>query len=517
MKSKLKTIPESPELLNNKVIAQQQEIVLQQAEIARQKEIIEQLQEFIRLGKHKQFGASSEKHTDQLNLFDEAELAVSAEDNTSTEETEITVPAHTRKKSGRKPLPEHLPRVRIIHDLAEDDKFCDCCGSKELHTIGEETAEQLDIIPAKAQVLVHVRPKYGCRNCEGSIKVAPVPKHPIPKSIASPGLLAHIITSKYQDALPLYRQETTLKRAGIEIPRSTLANWMVRSGELVQPIINLLRDKLLEAPLLHCDETPVQVLKEPDKRAQSKSYMWVQVAGIATGTPIRLFDYEPSRSSEVPLRLLEGFKGYLQTDGYAGYNKIAKKSGITSQGCWVHARRKFDETIKAQGKQSKTGKAQIALNHIGRLYRIEREIKDLSTQERWEIRQQKSQPIIEDLRKWLDKAIINSLPKSLLGKALFYLNSQWDKLIVYLEDGRLRMDNNLAENAIRPFVIGRRNWLFSNSQAGARSSANLYSLVETARANKLEPYAYLRVLMEELPKFSSVEDLEELLPWNIKI
>ena len=245
--------------------------------------------------------------------------------------------------------------------------------------------------------------------------------------------------------------------------------------------------------------------------------MWVQVAGVATGTPIRLFDYDPSRSSEVPLSLLAGFKGYLQTDGYAGYNKIAKKSGVTSQGCWAHARRKFDETIKAQGKQSKTGKAQMALNYIGRLYRIEREIKELLPNKRWAIRQSKSLPIIKDLRKWLDKAIINSLPKSLLGKALYYLDNQWSKLIVYLEDGRLRMDNNLAENAIRPFVIGRRNWLFSNSQAGARSSANLYSLTETAKANKLEPYAYLRVLLEELPKFNTVEDLEELLPWNIKI
>lgn len=502
-------LPDDPELLKALLLEQQQQIGY----------LKEQLQLLI----HKRFGSSSEKHSaDQLGLFNEAEQD-QPDDAQATEiegaDAEIQVPAHPRKKPGRKPLPDYLPRVRVVHDLPEQDKVCACCGSTELHRIGEETSEQLEIIPAVAQVIQHVRPKYGCRACEGGVKAAPLPPQPIPKSIASPGLLAHIATCKYQDGLPLYRLETTLQRAGIELPRATLAHWMIRIGELVQPLINLLRDALLQAPLIHCDETRVQVLKEPGKTAQSQSYMWVQVAG--SDRPVILFDYDPSRSGSVPERLLAGYQGYLQTDGYEGYAAIGRQAGVINQGCWAHARRKFDEAIKAQGKPlkgkpAKAGKAQMGLSYIQKLYRIEQQVAEQPPDKRWEVRQQQSVKVLAALRQWLDKSLDQVPPKSALGKALQYLHSQWDKLVRYCDAGYLRMDNNRAENAIRPFVVGRKNWLFSNSQAGAHASANLYSLIETAKANGLEPYAYLNRVLAQLPAAQSVDAVERLLPWQAR-
>ena len=504
-------LPDDPDVLKALLFEQQQEI--------------SHLKEQLHLLIHKRFGSSSEKHTPgQLGLFNEAEQdqpdeAVIAEIEAA--EAEIQIPAHPRKKPGRKPLPDYLPRVRVVHDLPESEKVCSCCGNTQLHQIGEEVSEQLEIIPAVAQVIQHVRPKYGCRGCDGGIKTAPLPPQPIPKSIASPGLLAHIATCKYQDGLPLYRLETTLQRSGIELPRATMAHWMIRIGELVQPLINLLRDKLLDAPVIHCDETTVQVLKEPGKTAQSKSYMWVQVAGGNNNQRVTLFDYNPSRSGSVPERLLAGYRGYLQTDGYEGYAAIGRQDGVINQGCWAHARRKFDEAIKAQGnpqkgKPPKAGKAQMGLSYIQKLYRIEKQLTDQPPNKKLEIRQQKSLKVLADLRKWLEKSLPQVPPKSALGKALHYLHNQWDKLVRYCDAGYLRMDNNLAENAIRPFVVGRKNWLFSNSQAGARSSANLYSLLETAKANGVEPYTYLSRVLTELPAAESVKAIENLLPWSIQ-
>ena len=352
------------------------------------------------------------------------------------------------------------------------------------------------------------------RRCCNHLPYAP---QPIPGSIATPGLLAYIATSKYVDGLPLYRQEKfILARLGVDIARATTSLWMVRCGDLIQPLINLMREKLLEAPLIHCDETVTQVLNEEGKSARSQSYMWVQVAEPAQGQKIILFDYAPSRSGSVPLNLLEGFKGYLQTDGYEGYAAIGRQPGVTSQGCWAHARRKFDEAIKGQKDKNKTSKSHMGLSYIRKLYQIELGIKDSPPEERKRIRQEQSLPVLQKLRQWLDKSLPQVPPKTLLGKALYYLNNQWEKLIRYCDEGYLRMDNNLAENAIRPFVVGRKVWLFSNSTSGAKSSANLYSLVETAKACGLEPYQYLKTVFTRLPMVQSVEDIEQLLPWNQK-
>lgn len=296
-----------------------------------------------------------------------------------------------------------------------------------------------------------------------------MPPQPIPKSLASPGLLAHITVSKYQDALPLYRQETILRRIGVELPRATLANWMIKAGVLVQPMINLLRDRLLAYDIVQMDETPVQVLNEPGKRAQSKSCLWLQRGG-PPDQPVVLYDYDPGRGAGVPLRLLEGFRGYLQTDGYSGYNAAVASNGLVHVGCM------------AQGKNRKPGKAQHGLALIQKLYRVEKQAKQLTPLERFNHRQQHAKPILERLRSWLDESLPKVLPGSTAGKALNYLHNEWDKLACYLDDGRLEIDNNRAENAIRPFVVGRKNWLFSTSVEGVNASANLYSLIETTKA-----------------------------------
>jgi transposase len=469
------------------------------------------LQEQLNLALARRYAASSEKISpDQVCMFNEAEAAVDTVPD--ADDDLITVPAHTRKKRGRKPLPENLPRVDVVHDLPESERRCEHDG-RLLTEIDEVVSEQLDIIPAKIQVIRHIRKKYAC-TCGQCIKTAPLPAQPIPKSMASPGLLAHIAVSKYQDALPLYRQETILRRIGVELPRATLANWMIQAGTLIQPVINLLRDRLLDYDILQMDETTVQVLNEAGKAAQSKSYLWLQRGG-PPDQPVVLYDYDPGRGAGVPKRLLTGFTGYLQTDGYDGYNAVVAVNALTHVGCMAHARRKFSEAVKAQGKNKKRGKAHRGLALIQKLYRVEKQARRLSLEERYARRQQQARPVLDDLRSWLDDTLPLVPPTSATGKALNYLHREWEKLIRYLDDGRLEIDNNGAENAIRPFVVGRKNWLFSASVKGVKASANLYSLIETAKANGLEPYAYLRYLFTELPQAETVEAIEALLPGNI--
>ncbi|MBN2866078.1 MAG: IS66 family transposase, partial [Thiotrichales bacterium] len=370
------------------------------------------------------------------------------------------------------------------------------CGAL-FKAIGEEVSEQLEIIPAKIIVRQLVRKKYACPCCEGDLKLAPMPKQPIPKSIAGPRLLAYITTAKYQDALPLYRQENAFKRLGVELSRQTMANWMVKTAELCQPLYNLLQDHLLESGYVHMDETRVQVLNETDKTPESQSYMWVRKTGDAH-KPVVLFDYAPNRKAQTAIDLLPEFTGYLQTDDYAGYHKIGSTKHITHLGCWAHARRKFMDAKKVLPK-NKTGKADMAINLIQKLYRIEQQVKNQPPNQRLEARQTHSLPVLTQLKTWLDNSLNNTLPKSKLGEALSYLAKNWDKLTVYITDGRLNIDNNPVENAIRPFAIGRKNWLFSNSVKGVKASAMLYSLIETAKANDLEPQAYLTQLFTELP------------------
>ncbi|WP_321528838.1 IS66 family transposase [Sedimenticola selenatireducens] len=517
MKAAVGNLPDDVGALK-KIIAEQQLMLSNQTQkISRKERRIALLEEYIRLQRHRQFGTRSEKVSEQAELFDEAELLCEESEAPADEVPASQSRPSTAKQKprGRKPLPSELPRIRIEHDLPEAEKTCPCGCQRTL--IGEEASEQLDIIPAQVRVLVHVRKKYACQTCEAGVQLAPLPPQPIPKSNASAGLLAHVAIAKYQDALPLYRQEQILQRSGITLGRNTLAGWMLKCGTLVQPLLNLLNDQLLSGPIIHCDETPVQVLKEEGRLPQSKSYMWVRVSG-PPDKKIVLYDYASSRSGSVAEQLLDGFEGYLQTDDYAGYHALGKTQGITPLGCWAHARRKFIEAQKAaapQGKKPKAGKADMALSHISKLYDIERRIKDEPPKVRQQVRQQESVAVLEQLRVWLDKTLHHVLPKGALGKALGYLDKNWDKLTVYTKDGRLSIDNNVAENAIRPFVIGRKNWLFSDTDRGAKASAALYSLIETAKTNGQEPYGYLKRIFKELPATQSLDEIEALLPWNL--
>lgn len=518
-------LPDDPEALRELALRQQEQIHAQLHQLDEKVSLIDAqaqelrtLREYIRLLKHQRFGRKSEQANDaQIWLFNEAEATVPEADPEEEADDSVFVEAHTRKKRGRKPLPDWIPRVEILHDLPDEEKVCGEDGTA-LERIGEEVSEQLEFIPAKLRVLRHVRPKYACPTCRMGIHTAPLPPQPIPKSLASPTLLAHVAVSKYADGLPLYRQETMFQRLGIDLPRSSLAHWMVKTGELVQPLVNLLRDDLLASGFVQCDETRYQVLKEPGKAATSQSYLWVQ---LAPEPGVVLYDYDASRSAEVPKRLLAGFEGFLQTDGYEGYGAIGQEPSITHVGCWAHARRKFDEALKAQRSSAKKkrslkeSKALQGLAFIQKLYKIERQIREKPPDEIHRIRQERSRPVMEKLRGWLTEAIPRVPPQSLTGKALAYLDGQWPKLIRVLEDGRLPLDTNRVENAIRPFVVGRKNWLFADTVRGAQASANLYSLIETAKVNGVEPFAYLRYVFAELPVATTLEDVETLLPRNV--
>jgi len=480
---------------------------------------ISQLREYIRLLKSQRFGASSERtHRDQLGLFNEAEQLADCCAADEPEEPAVSVPAHTRGQGGRRVLPAWMERVEIVHDLSDEEKICASDGTA-LVEIGRETSEQIEFIPATARVLVHVRPKYACPGCKTGVRIAPMPAQPIPKSVASPSLLAFVAVSKYADALPLYRQTGILERIGVELSRATLAHWMVRMGELVQPLVNLMREQLLAHDFVQCDESRFQVLKEPGKAAESPSYVWVQ-RGAPDDHPLVLYEYDPSRSAEVPKRLFLGFQGILQTDGYEGYGALGREPGIVHVGCWAHARRKFVDALKGVGKNRKQGakrstkqsQAEAGLRFIQKLYAIERSVKDATPEERLRVRQEQSLPVVENLRSWLDAALEIVVPRSLTGEALGYLDGQWPKLVRVFDTGHVPLDTNAVENAIRPFAVGRKNWMFADTVRGAEASANLYSLIETAKANDIEPWAYLQRVFAELPKAETLEDVEALLP-----
>ena len=509
-------LPEDARAL--KALMREQQAVVAEIRAQAQRHIDYLYEQFV-LYRHRMFGTKSEQSSDQARLFDEAEvLAAQAASSAEDEEAGSCIDEDTRcagakaKARGKRArLPAELPRVDIVHELPEDQRVC-ACGTPMLE-IGEEISEQLDIVPMKIQVLRHIRKRYACPEGDQPPVSAPMPAQPIPKSNASPELIAMLLTVKYVDGLPLARFEKVLARHDVAIPRQTLARWVIAAAKVLQPVHNLIRDQLFDGRILHLDETTVQVLKEPGRPASSLSYMWVQTGG-PPDKPVVIYDYDPSRSGEVPQRLLAGFQGFLMTDGYEGYNALAKTHGIEHQTCWAHCRRGFIEAQRVQPK-GKSGRADEALRLIGKLYRIERELKNAKITERFLGRRAHSVAVLEDLRQWLDKALPAVTPKSALGKALAYMNHYWPKLIRYVEWGDTPIDNNRAENAIRPFVIGRKAWLFSDTPAGAHASALIYSLIETARANRVEPCTWLGQLLRAVPGAKSVEDIESLLPWNL--
>jgi transposase len=468
---------------------------------------------------HRLYAAKSEARANpaQRDLFLNEAEALAPQGTPIAEEAlpeVLEVAAHSRKKRGRKPLDPHLPREIVRHELPEAERICAHDGA-QLVEIGAEISEQLDIVPQQVRVIQHHRIKYACPCCDDSIRVTPAPPRIIPKGLLTEAALAWVVTAKYQDSLPLYRQAALLGRFGGDLSRTTLAASMVRVGQAVQPIINLLRDHLLEAELILGDETVVQVLKESGRAAQSKSYLWAQMTG--SGPPIRLFSYTPGRGGIHAQPLYDDIKpgAALMSDGYEVYNGIATARGLIHLGCWAHARRYFIEAEAAIPKTAR-GPESLAtpfIAAIGELYAIEAKAKDLCAEQRGQRRQEQSRPILANIEALLLEHLHGVTPGSLLGKALHYLSSQWPKLIRFVENGAWPIDNNLCENAIRPFVVGRRNWLFCDTVAGAQASANLYSLIETCKANSIEPYTYWVELFRQLPLAKTVEDFEALLPW----
>lgn len=516
------TLPDTPAELKEIIgsLVQENQRYLQESERYLQEN--ELLREQIRLLYATLYGKKSEKravHDDhqQLPLFDVPEPAA-----IEPEPESVEVPAHSRRKRGRKPLPQELPRVEIIHDIDEADTQCGCGGT--LKRCGEDVCEKLDIIPAVIQVIRHIRPKYACPRCEGLetegavVKIAPPPKQIIPKGIATAGLLAHVLTAKFCDALPFYRQEKQFRRLGVEIGRATMCNWTFTAAAACRPVVDLLQREIRSGPLITMDETTVQVLNEPGRSATTTSYMWVCRGGMPDKPGI-IYRYAPSRSSTVAKSLLGSYTGVVQTDGYSGYDFLDYQPDIIHGGCLAHVRRKFLDARKGRGKAAKqTGSADMALNYIRALYRIEKEAKrlpDLSFDELVAIRHKRARRICTEFHAWLLKKRTQVVPKSLVGKAVCYALNQWDRLLVYLDHGYMTPDNNQTENAIRPFVLGRKNWMFAGTPEGAQASADLFSLIETAKANGLEPYAYLRYLFEKLPFAAGEEDYRTLLPMNL--
>ena len=494
--------------------------------INKQAATIEQLQSKVRwfeeqfhLSRHKQFGASSERSVrEQGDLFNEAEVI--AEAGPVEEEIRQTI-TYDRKKPGRRPIPKDLPIERIEYRIPEEERICACCGGA-MHEMSSEIRHEVKLVPPQVKIVQHVRFVYGCRNCEKTgievpIRTAEAPRPVIEKGLASPSAVAYVMTMKFVEGVPLYRQEQHYARMGIDLSRGVLSNWMLKGSDWLELIYRRLHQKLLEQSILHADETTVQVLKEPGRAAESQSYMWLYRTGCV-GPPIVLFEYQPSRSGDHPRKFLEGFKGYLQVDGYAGYHDIPN---VELAGCWAHLRRKFDEALKGlPPKQRASGtKAQQALDRINKLFLIERELHQASPEERLRARDLRSRPVVESFRKWLDDISTAVLPKSLFGVAVHYGRQQWAKLIRFLEDGRIELSNNRAERSIKPFVIGRKNWLFANTPRGARASAVIYSLVETAKENRLNPYTYLTYLFEKLPNLDTRDaaTLDQLLPWNVRL
>ena len=481
------------------------------------------LSELIRHFKRLRFAPSSEiTPSGQGTLFNEAEMLAES----AAPDDDATKPGKKKKKHGkpvRKPLPDHLPQVHKTIDLAEADKICPKSGVA-LKQMGEEVSKQLDIEPTKAFVIVTHRLKYGC-DCaackEGldapTMKTAPVEAQPIPKSMASPGLLAYIATSKYADALPLARQEGIFKRYGIDLVRSTMASWMITLGTIVTPLINLIREELLKGLVIQADETRIQIHKGTGKESTAESYMWAFMRDGPNGSKIVLYEVGPSRSHTVPLRVLEGYSGYLQTDGYSAYETLgAKMPGITLVADWAHVRRKFDEAVKAVPEDTKGEiKAKVGLKLINDLFRIEREDigLDATAEVRLKIRQEKSRKVIAELKKWADETAPTLPPKTLSGTAMRYMLERWQKLTLFLDTPILRLDTNPVEGIIRPFVIGRKNWLFADTLKGAEASAALYSLIVMARSADLNPFLYLKAVFTDLPKAKTAEDVEALLPW----
>lgn len=469
-------------------------------ELEKSKKKVLWYEEQIKLWKERQYGKKSETlHLLQLPLFDEVE----AEKESKTEE-ELETIKYTRKKkvAGRKIDTSKLVRESRIHDLTEEEKKCFCCGN-ELQKIGEDKSEQLEYIPAQLKVIEHIRPKYTCKNCE-TIKAAKKPESPIAKSMAGASLITEIIISKYEHHLPLYRRSKMFLQEGVDLPANTLGNWVMQAGEVLFPLKEALILQLAKIKVLQVDETPLKVLKK-----DSKSYMWCYQS-YGHDNRFVIFEYSDNRKGSVADKMLENYQGILQTDGYTGYNRLRGKTGIINIGCWAHCRRKFAEIVKIT---KVTGKAHEVISYIRKLYTIEEDARDLSFAARKKLRQEKAKPILDKMYKWLQRSYTTTPPQSGLGRAIYYAFNQWKYLYEYINHGEAEIDNNWCENQIRPFALGRKNWLFAGNTRGAKNAALLYSLIQSCKLNGINARQYFNYILQQAHKLRRGEvDATSLLP-----
>ena len=473
-------------------------------------------EEQLRLNASKKYGSSSEKiNPEQISIFNEAEKLSQKESKEPVAEEIITKRKAARSKKRR--TYDDLEVEKIYYNLSEEEKICPKC-SNILHEMKTEIRKEFKIIPAQVKIVHHLKQVYACRHCDnegisGTIITAKMPNPILKGSMVSPSLLAFIINNKYSKALPLYRQEKEFINFGIDISRQNMAKWIVSSSnDHLKIFYDRLHEELLKEDIVHADETTLQVIDEKDNK---KNYMWLYASANLGKKQIYLYDYKASRANKHPKTFLKGFKGYLQSDGYAGYNSV---EDVIQVGCMAHARRKFAEAIKSLPKGADISKTKTneGINYFTKLYKLEKEYKQLSINERYILRGKNTKPLIEEFHDWLLEEKEKTLPKSPLGKAIKYTLNQWNKLINFLEDGRIEIDNNRAERAIKPFVIGRKNWMFSKSPNGAIASAICYSVIETAKANNLKPFYYLEYLFEKLPNLDleNPSELDAILPWS---
>mgnify|MGYP002300331867 FL=1 len=506
--------------------AEYEEFQAQRKKISELESRVDMLMEALRLARHKQFGASSEKSEDTLAeqlsfLFNEAEVFAETK---AEEDSAVVVAAHKRHKKHTYTLdtiPEGIPTKQVEHRLEGEDLVCPQCGDT-MTEIGKEVVKTLKVIPAQYIVREDIYYTYACKSCaesadegcETPIVKAPREKNIIPGSFATPEAIAHIMTQKFVMGSPLYRQEQEMNRKGIQLSRQTMSNWILKAAEdYLTPVYEQLHKELLKRNVLHADETTLQVLHEPGKAPQSNSYMWLYRTSGDTEKSIVLYEYQPGRGGKHPKEFLDGFRGYLHTDGYAGYHSLP--GGITVAGCWTHARRKFDEAMKSLPKgKAKGSSAAQGLAYCNLLFKLEDSWAELTPEERYNQRLEQAKPVLDAMFAWANTR--TAAPKSALGKAFTYLKEQWPYLTNYLKDGRLELSNNRAERSIKPFVIDRKNFLFANTPKGATGSAIMYSMIQTAIENGLEPYRYLTWLLKTANN-ADLKDpniVESLLPWN---
>ena len=507
----LNNLPQDYELLRQMIIDLLQTVKQQEQRIDKLTHLLARLQ-------RSQFGSKSERIPLEQLLFAFADQLREGEAATEPEKEETKQEEQAEKKNkskqnghGRKPLPEDLPRERIEYPLEESECRCKECG-EALQRMGEEVTQQLEYRPASFFVREHVRVKYACRKCQGNVVVSEMPAQPIEKGLAGPGLLAHVLVSKYCDHLPLHRQEAIMQRYGITLSRGTMSDWVRDCAKLLQPLYELMRKSVLQGKKLNTDDTPVPV-QEPGRNKTRQGRLWVYVGDHEHEYTV--FDYTPNRKRAGPQRFLSGYRGYLQADAYVGYDELYQDGDVVEVGCWAHARRKFYDAQTADKERSL-----IALAYIRRLYDVEKggRERQLDSVALHSLRQEKSQAILEDFHAWLQAQAQQVLPKSPLGGAIAYTLKLWKALTRYVEDGILDIDNNAAERALRRVAIGRKNWLFAGSDEGGKRAAIVYTMIASCQRHGVEPFAYLRDVLARIPGHLQSR-IEELLPqnWQAKI